>query len=114
MSETKHPLESLLVRPIPLAPVIESIEATGAWKRYEEWRISTVTTTDIARTGKPDHLAYHVRVECDYVLEAHCPTIARAVEIAAVFEAVIREMWSTFGWPTWATKAQLKPPSDAV
>lgn len=67
------------------------------------------------RTGDPKrHRAYRVRVECDYVFEAHCPTVTRAVEIAAEYELLVQRLWRELGWPGWASKTLLEPPADAV
>ena len=79
-----------------------------------EWRISTVMTTSIRARGEPGHCAYDVRVECDYVFEAHCPTLTRAVEIGATYEALVPKLWRELGWPSWASKTQLEPSPGAV
>jgi hypothetical protein len=100
---------------IPAAEVIAAIQAQGRWTRHEEWRISTVTTTEISRTDEPQrYRKYRVRVECDFVLEAYCPTITRAIEIAERYEILVEELWHSMGWPSWASRGQLEPPADAV
>ncbi|HJU69779.1 MAG TPA: hypothetical protein VJ650_16175 [Gemmatimonadaceae bacterium] len=91
-----------------------AITRDGEWRQHVEWRISTITTTRIRATGEPAHRAYHVRVECDYVLQAHCPTLTRAVEIARVYEELIPELWQRHGWPGWASMRQLEPGPGAV
>ena len=91
-----------------------AITRDGEWRRKVEWRISTVTITRIRATGEPAHRAYHVHVECDYVLEAHCPTVTRALEIARAYEELIPELWERLGWPGWASKRELEPRSGAV
>src|SRR5881409_1601056 len=58
--------------------VRQAVDRDGRWEEHVEWRISTVTSTLIERTGERGYRKYHVRVECDYVFEAHCPTLARA------------------------------------
>jgi len=50
-----------------------------------------------------------VRVSCDYVFEAYCPTITRSIEIATHFEKLVQQLWHELGWPSWASRDQLKP-----
>lgn len=97
------------MKPIDLDEVRLAITRVGEWRQHVEWRISTVTTTCIRATGELAHRAYHVRVECDYVLEAHCPTLTRAVEIARAYEELIPELWERLGWPSWASMRELEP-----
>jgi len=47
-----------------------------------------------------------VRVSCDYVFEAYCPTITRDIEIATHFETLVQQLWHD---PGWASRDQLKP-----
>jgi len=101
--------------PIPLSTVVEAIRSQGRWSRHEEWRMSTITTTEIGRSSDPSrHRAYRVRVECDYVFEAHCPTITRAVEIASELEKLLQAMWAANGWASWGSRTVLEPPPDAI
>jgi len=58
----------------------QAVDRDGRLEEHVEWRISTVTSTLIERTGERGYRKYHVRVECDYVFEAHCPTLARRKE----------------------------------
>jgi hypothetical protein len=100
--------------PIREKEVVEAVASTGRWT-HEEWRISTVTSTEISRTGEARrHRAYKVRVECDFVFEAFCPTITRAIEVAAVYERLVQQLWREIGWPGWASRRQLEPDADAV
>lgn len=94
--------------------VREAIERNGRWEHHEEWRISTVTSMLIERTAEPGYRRYHVRVECDYIFEAHCPTLARACEIAHLYEELIPHLWQQLGWPGWASRTKLEPGHDAV
>ena len=104
-----------MMPPIPTTKVVEAIAATGQWSRYEEWRISTTTSTEIVRTGDARrYRAYKVRVECDFIFEAHCPTITRAVEVATTYERLVQQLWREMGWPSWASHHQLEPDADAV
>jgi hypothetical protein len=89
--------------------IADAIDRDGYWEQHVEWRIATVTSTRIERTGEPGHHAYRVRVECDYVLEAECPTVPRAAGIAHAYAAVIVRLWQELGWPSWASSTQLKP-----
>ena len=91
-----------------VAEIVAAVERDGKWESHVEWRISTVTSSRIERTGEAGHRAYLVRVDCDYVLEAHCPTIARAAEIAHVYETVILQLWEKFGWPGWKSRTELE------
>jgi hypothetical protein len=101
--------------PIPGKEVIEAIVSAGCWSRHEEWRISTVTSTEIVRTGDLErHRAYKVRVECDFVFEAYCPTITRSIEVATVYERLVQRLWHEMGWPGWASQHQLEPEAGAV
>jgi hypothetical protein len=97
-----------------LEAMATALERDGFWEKHVEWRISTVTSTRIERTGKPAHNAYRVRVECDYVFEAHCPTVSRAAEVAHAYEAVVVRLWEELGWPSWASRAQLKEERGAT
>ncbi len=72
--------------------VRQAVDRDGRWEEHVEWRISTVTSTLIARTGERGYRKYHVRVECDYVFEAHCPTLARACEVAHIYE-LLPQAW---------------------
>ena len=101
--------------PIDARHVEAAIGTEGRWSRDNEWRISTVTTTEIARTSNPErYLRYRIRVECSFVFEAHSPTLTRAIEVAARFERLAQELWREIGWPTWATRDELDPPEGAV
>jgi hypothetical protein len=91
------------------AEVREAVERSGRWERHEEWRISTVTSSLIERTGEAGYRKYRVRVECDYVLEASCPTLSRAIEIAHIYEHLIPYLWRTYGWASWASRSRLEP-----
>ena len=102
------------MKPIDLDEVCLAVTREKEWRQDVEWRISTVTTTRIRATGEPAYRAYHVRVECDYILEAYCPTLTRAVEIARAYEELIPELWQQFGWPGWASKGELEPRPGAV
>src|SRR6266851_2888874 len=84
-----------------MAEIVAAVERDGKWETHDEWRISTVTSTRIERTGQPAWRAYHVRVECDYVLEADCPTIERAADIAHMYQALVIQVWKQHGWPRW-------------
>ena len=95
---------------VPIDEVRRAIESQGEWSRAEEWRISTVTSTRIRVTEEGGHRAFHVRVECDYILEACCPTVVRAAELTGVYEALIQLLWQERGWPSWASKSQMRPP----
>ena len=95
--------------------VADAITAAGRWSRDNEWRISTVTSTEISRTDDAiRHRKYKVRVECDFILEAYCPTITRAIEIATAYELLIQRLWHELGWPSWASKRELDPGPDSV
>jgi hypothetical protein len=95
------------------AEIRAAVERSGRWEHHEEWRISTVTSSLIERTGESGHRRYRVRVECDFVLEARCPTLARAAEIAHVYERLIPPLWMTYGWPGWASRSRLEADDDA-
>lgn len=94
------------------AEIRDEVARTGRWQRHEEWRISTVTSLLIERTGEPGYRKYLVRVECDYVLEARCPTLSRAIEIAHLYEQLIPCFWQRYGWPSWASRSELEPGAD--
>ncbi len=96
------------------AEVREAIDRSGRWERHEEWRISTVTSLLIERTGEPGYRRYRVQVECDYVLEARCPTLSRAIEIAHVYERLVPRLWQAHGWPSWASRSQLEAGEDTI
>src|SRR6267378_2920173 len=91
----------------------QAVEQDGRWEQHAEWRISTVTSTLIESTGERGYRKYHVRVACDYVFEAHCPTLARACEIAHIYEHLVPRLWQEFGWPSWASRSKLDDDSDA-
>jgi hypothetical protein len=100
---------------ISAADVADAIDTHGTWTRHQEWRISTVTSTTIERTDSiKRHERYKVRVECDYVFEADCPTLARALEIAARYEQLTLQLWREMGWPSWATRWRLEPGDDEL
>ena len=109
--------DPLIVAMIPAArraEVRDAVERTGRWERHEEWRINTVTSLLIERTGEPGWRKYRVQVECDYVLEARCPTLARAVEVAYIYEHLIPRLWQRHGWPSWASRTQLEATDDTA
>ena len=99
---------------IRTAEVREAVERSGRWERHDEWRISTVTSSLIERTGEPGYRRYRVRVECDYVLEARCPTLSRAIEITHVYQYLVPRLWRAHGWPSWASRSQLEAGEDAI
>jgi len=92
----------------------QAVDRDGRWEEHVEWRISTVTSTLIERTGESGYRTYHVRVECDDVFEVHCPTLARACEIAHIYEYLLPRLWQEFGWPSWASRSKIDAASDAV
>jgi hypothetical protein len=92
-----------------LDEVRDAVERDGRWERHVEWRISTVTSMRIERTGESGYRRYHVRVECDHVFSAHCPTLRRACEVADLYEQLMPSLWERFGWPSWASRTQLEP-----
>ena len=100
--------------PGKLDQIRQAVDRDGRWEERVEWRISTVTSTLIERTGERGYRKYHVRVECDYVFEAHCPTLARACEVAHIYEYLVPRLWQEFGWPSWASRSKLDADSDAV
>ena len=110
----RHSGERGSVTPEQLADVRAAVEREGRWERHVEWRISTVTSTLIERTDEPAYRRYRVRVSCDYVLDARCPTITPACEIGRAYEAMIRRLWREYGSASWATKTQLEPDPNAV
>ena len=95
------------------AEIRDAVERTGRWERHVEWRISTVTSLLIERTAEPGYRKYRVRVECDYVFEAQCPTLERAIEIAHVYEELMPRFWVKYGWPSWASRTELEPRAGA-
>jgi len=102
------------VTPERIAEIRAAVERDGRWERHHEWRISTVTSTLIERSDELGHRTFRVRVSCDYVLEARCPTIRRACEIAGAYENIIQQLWRERGWASWASKTQFEPDAPAV
>ena len=110
----RDPLMIAMIPAARRAEVREAIERTGRWEHHEEWRITTVTSSLIERTDEPGWRKYLVRVECDYVLEARCPTLSRAVEIQYIYEHLVPRLWRRHGWPSWATRTQLEATDDTA
>ena len=100
--------------PGKLDQIRQAVDRDGRWEERVEWRISTVTSTLIERTGERGYCKYHVRVECDYVFETHCPTLARACEIAHIYEYLVPRLWQELGWPSWASRSKIDADIDAV
>jgi hypothetical protein len=105
-------LPPISVLPERRVEVEKAIERDGRWEKHIEWRISTVTSMSIERTGESGYRKYRVRVECDYVFEAQCPTLSRATEIAYMYEQLMPRLWHTYGWASWATRSRLEPHPD--
>lgn len=93
--------------------VRQAMAEHGRWEQHVEWRVSTVTSTLIEHTREEGYRKYLVRVECDYVLEARCPTLTRAIEVAEIYEQLIPGLWQRFGWPSWASRTKLEADRDA-
>jgi hypothetical protein len=109
----RHRLLTGIIVPVPsIAEIREAIGRNGRWERHDEWRISTVTSSLIERTAEAGYRKYLVRVECDYVFEARCPTLSRAIEIVHVYESLIPRLWQEHGWPSWASRSQLEAGDD--
>lgn len=89
--------------------VAAAILEKGYWEEYEEWRISTITTSRIEAFEKAGTRWFQVTVSCDGSMMAYCPTIARAVEFAGIFERLHRDLFWNVGWPSWAFPDQLEP-----
>lgn len=89
--------------------VEREISANGFWEDHQEWRISTVTTTRIEAIDQNGKQWFKVTVSTDASMTAHCPTIARAVEFAGIFERLQQDLFWTVGWPSWAAVDQLEP-----
>jgi hypothetical protein len=87
------------------ADVEASIERTGAWDEYNEWRIGTVSTNRIERAG----LGYRATTECDGVYAATVGSISKALEAIQVLSALQRDLFYEVGWASWAGRRQMTP-----
>jgi hypothetical protein len=92
------------------ADVQTSIERTGAWEEYNEWRIGTVSTNRIDRAG----LAYRATTECDGVYAATVGSIPKALEALQVLSVLQRDLFYEVGWASWAGRRQMTPGEDEV
>lgn len=80
-----------------------SIEENGMWEESEEWRISTWTDFKISKIEKDGEVWFKVEVKCDHEFTCHCPTIERAIKMAALYQKMIMTMLYQIGWPSWVT-----------
>jgi hypothetical protein len=92
------------------AEVEESLERSGAWESYDEWRISTDSTHRIERAG----LGYRVSTECDGVYAATARSIPIALEALHVLFALRKDLFYEIGWASWAGRSQIEPGEGSV
>ena len=92
-----------------LADIRAAIAQQGFWEDYYEWRISTATHMRIEPVQREPQQWFSVRVACDHVMRAECPTLERAIEFLGVYERLIMDLFWTLGWPSWAERGKLKP-----
>ncbi len=86
--------------------VMEAIDSNGLWKESDEWRISTWTDFKITPITKDNEIWFKVSVKCDHEFTCHCPTIERAIEMAALYQQLIMKMLYQVGWPSWVSIEQ--------
>jgi hypothetical protein len=86
-----------------------AVDANGFWERYDEWRISTVTTKRIEAAEREGRKGFLVKVGCDHEFSCHCPTLERAVEFLNIYDGLIVDLFYTVGWPSWAARNRLDP-----
>ena len=92
-----------------LQEIAAAVERTGIWEDKVEWRIFTVAqlrVDKIDREGKP---WYRVSVKCDHEMVCVAPTLERAVEFLGVYEHLVRDLFWTLGWPSWASPKKPEP-----
>jgi hypothetical protein len=106
-AKSKGHVSDLLER---AADVEASIEHTGAWEEYNEWRMGTVSTNRIERAG----LAYRATTECGDVYAATVGSIPKALEALQVLSALQRDLFYEVGWASWAGRRQMTPGEDEV
>ena len=91
---------------LPDSPSIitKSINENGHWENSEEWRIFTETNYKITKIKKEKKFWFRVEVRCDHEFSCHCPTVERAIEMAGLYQEIIRESFYQIGWPSWEAK----------
>ena len=92
------------------ADVQASIEHTGKWEDYNEWRIGTVSTNRIERAG----VGYRASIECDGAYAATVRSLPMALEALQVLSALQRDLFYEVGWASWAGRRQITPGKEEV
>ena len=90
--------------PARAAAVRKALTTDNHWEEANEWRIFTVMTSRIERRVENNRWMFRVTVECDHEFSAACPTVERALEVVVVYEQLIKDLFSSLGWPGWASK----------
>ena len=103
----KGPVSDLLER---AADVEMSIERTGAWEEYDEWRIGTVSTHRIEKAG----LGFRASTECGGVFVATVSSLPKALEAIHVLFALERDLFYEVGWSSWAGRRQREPGAEEM
>lgn len=84
--------------------IAKKVAAEGVWEASEEWRIFTVTNFKILQIKKDRKSWFRVEVKCDHEFSCHCPTLERAMQMARLYQGIIRESFHQLGWPSWEEK----------
>ena len=74
----------------------ESLETTGEYIEYAEWRMGTCAEIKIKKIDSN----YRVDVIYDYEFGCNCPTLERALQMAKLYISLLIKLDAQVGWPS--------------
>lgn len=88
--------------------VADQIQRTGHWEDTTEWRIFTTTAVRIEPKAEGTERFFEVTIDCDGVVQFRSPTLERALERLCVYDVIMRDLFWTSGWSSWAADGRLE------
>jgi hypothetical protein len=71
--------------------------------------MATVTHSRIEPKKMGGNHFFVTTVKCNQEVMIPCRTIERAILFKKLYEDFERELWSQFGWASWASKEKVDP-----
>ena len=76
--------------------IVNSVESTGKFTEYAEWRMGTCAEVKIEKKESN----YRVNVTYDYEFTCTCPSIEKAIQMAGLFVQMLIKLDQQIGWPS--------------
>ena len=92
--------------------VSDQIQRDGHWEDTIEWRAFTTTAVRIAPVSEQSGRFFEVTIDCDGSVTFRSPTLERALERLCVYDVIVRDLFWTSGWSSWATVDRLEATSE--